>query len=231
MISELEKKIEYEFKDKELLKTALTHSSYANEKKKDKLLFNERLEFLGDSVLGLIISEYLFKNFESYNEGEMSKKRATLVCETALSLLAKRIDLGKYLNLGKGEEKSGGRMRDSNLADSFEALIGAIYLDGGLDETKKFLNKNIIKILIENENKEILFIDYKTKLQEIIQKGKNKKIRYELIKEEGPDHNKQFTTNLYVDEELYGLGVGRSKKESEQKAAKKGFEKLCKETI
>ena len=227
MLNEIQETIGYRFNDISLLKTALTHSSYANEKRKENIKFNERLEFLGDSVLSLIVSEYLFRRFEDFTEGEMTRIRAIVVCESTLSLAARRINLGKHLYLGKGENKGGGRDRNSNLADAFEALIGAVYLDGGLQEAYNFLDRTVIDILMDTVKGKELFVDYKTKLQEVLQRDRSHEIKYILAKEEGPDHDKKFTTELYIDEELMGTGEGRNKKESEQNAAKEGYEKLC----
>ncbi len=213
----LKKTIKYEFKNKELLMEALTHSSYANEKKLN--VYNERLEFLGDSVLGIVISDYLFRNYPKLPEGELTKTRAKIVCEPTLADCARIIALGDYLLLGKGEEATGGRYRTSLLADAFEALIGAIYLDGGIQSAQEFIlsnMKNIIKDAIEGK----IFIDYKTKLQEIIQNQGNNTITYELIDEDGPDHNKTFFTQVKKNDIVIGYGNGKSKKESEQNAAK-----------
>jgi ribonuclease-3 len=219
----LEDKIDYTFNTKSLLIQALTHSSYANEMKMSKESNNERLEFLGDAVLELITSEHVYGKYETLSEGDLTKLRASLVCEPTLSVCAKSIDLGDYLLLGKGEDSSGGRMRESILSDSLEALIGSVYLDGGFTNAKEFIHKNIIKVL---ENKE-LFFDSKTILQEIVQNIDNKlKIRYKLISEEGPDHNKTFTMGLYIENEQVGCGEGKTKKAAEQEAALQGIKKL-----
>ncbi|MDO5707689.1 MAG: ribonuclease III [Andreesenia angusta] len=226
MIGELEKKIKYKFKDEDLLLIALTHSSYANEKS-EEIEFNERLEFLGDSVLSLLISEYLFRNFPDYTEGDMTKIRALVVCENSLSLASKKIGIGKYLKLGKGEEKGGGRDRNSNLADVFEAVIGAIYIDGGLEKAYDFLKISLFDILKDTISGKVIFVDYKTKLQEILQKDNSRQMHYVLADEYGPEHDKRFLTELYIDGEVYGVGEGKTKKESEQNAAKIGYDKLC----
>lgn len=227
-MTDIESLIGYEFKSKEILLTALTHSSYANENKKNKIKgkFNERLEFLGDSVLSLMVSDYLFKKYPDYSEGKMTRVRALIVCESSLYSAAKDMDLGKYLLVGKGEEKGGGRERPSILADAFEALIGAIYLDGGVHEAFKFLEKNLTDIIENTIRGNQLFVDYKTKIQEYVQKSPLRKIEYVLVDESGPDHEKLFVTELYISDELYGTGSGRTKKESEQNAARVGFERI-----
>jgi len=216
---------EYEFKNMSLLKTALTHSSYANEKH-GKIQYNERLEFLGDSVLSLIISEYLYSGEVKLQEGEMSKTRANIVCERSLAECAFEINLGEYIMLGKGEELTGGRERPSILADAMEALIAALYLDGGFEVAKTFVLKRLypqIKQAVTGKH----ITDYKTALQEYIQaKHQGNKIEYRLILEEGPDHNKVFTTSLLIDGEEFKKGVGRTKKDSEQLAAKKALKQF-----
>lgn len=225
-LEELQKKIEYNFKDINLLHWALTHSSYANEHKKQKIIYNERLEFLGDSILGLIVSEYIFIKYTNYPEGDLTKLRATVVCEPSLSYLAKKIDLGKYLMLGKGEEATGGRERVSILADAFEALIGAIYLDGKIENAKVFVLKYLSPIIQNAVNGVELFIDYKTHLQELLQKSIKAKIEYNVVLEEGPDHSKTFHIEVTVKDKVLGKGIGRSKKEAEQNAAKSALDKL-----
>lgn len=216
-------KIGYEFKNREILNRALTHSSYANEHRKNKIRNNERLEFLGDSVLGLSVSDYIFMKYPNYPEGELTKLRATVVCEPSLAYIARKISLGKYLLLGNGEEATGGRSRDSILADAFESLIGAIYLDGGLDFAKKFVLTNLEDI-INNAVKGIeIFIDYKTQLQEILQKQTKSKIDYRILREEGPDHNKIFYMEVRIGNKIIGTGYGRSKKEAEQSSARKAL--------
>ena len=189
-IRELEEKIGYCFQDQELLKHALRHSSYVNEKHMKKHECNERLEFLGDAVLEVVSSEFLFFEHQTMPEGELTKKRASMVCEPALAFCARDIDLGEYLLLGKGEEATGGRKRDSVTSDAMEALIGAIYLDGGFASAKEFIHRFILNDL---ENKK-LFFDSKTILQEIVQGSSDEHVSYELIREEGPDHNKTFCT-------------------------------------
>lgn len=226
LISEIQERISYRFRHIVALKTALTHSSYANEKKKQKLKYNERLEFLGDSVLGIIISDYLFRNCPNRPEGELTKMRAMIVCERALAMGARSIDLGKYMYLGKGEENTGGRDRESILADGFEAMIGAIYLDSGINSAKKFVLKTLREVIDRVIAGEGLFTDHKTQFQEVLQKYNKGKIQYRIKAEEGPDHNKTFYTDLYVDDYIYGTGAGRSKKESEQNAAKSALDRM-----
>ena len=212
---EFEKNIHYTFNDKELLRTALTHSSYANEKK-GKIRFNERLEFLGDAVLQLITSEKLFKENPNMPEGKMSKQRAALVCEDALAGYAHEINLGDYLNLGKGEETTGGRKRPSILSDAFEAVIGAIFLDGGMEPAKKF-------VLHFVDAAHLSLQDYKTLLQEIIQQNPGEKLSYVVTDESGPDHDKQFTMEVHLNSNVIGKGTGKSKKHAEQAAAKEAL--------
>ena len=214
-IRELEGKIGYCFQDQELLKHALRHSSYVNEKHMKKHECNERLEFLGDAVLAVVSSEFLFFEHQTMPEGELTKKRASMVCEPALAFCARDIDLGEYLLLGKGEEATGGRKRDSVTSDAMEALIGAIYLDGGFASAKEFIHRFILNDL---ENKK-LFFDSKTILQEIVQGSSDEHVSYELIREEGPDHNKTFCTAVRIGGRTYGEGEGRTKKASEQQAA------------
>jgi RNAse III (EC 3.1.26.3) len=208
-VSLLENKLEYKFNNPSLLLQAITHSSYANEMKMSKESNNERLEFLGDAVLELITSEYVYNKYKDLPEGDLTKLRAGMVCEQTLSSCAKDLSIGDFLLLGKGEDISGGRTRDSILSDALEAIIGAIYLDGGFTSAKEFVQK---KILNQIEDKE-LFFDSKTILQEMVQNENHKqKIRYKLISEEGPDHNKSFTIALYVGNKQYGCGVGKTKK-------------------
>ena len=214
-IRELEEKIGYCFQDQDLLKHALRHSSYVNEKHMKKHECNERLEFLGDAVLEVVSSEFLFFEHQTMPEGELTKKRASMVCEPALAFCARDIDLGEYLLLGKGEEATGGRKRDSVTSDAMEALIGAIYLDGGFASAKEFIHRFILNDL---ENKK-LFFDSKTILQEIVQGSSDEHVSYELIREEGPDHNKTFCTAVRIGGRTYGEGEGRTKKASEQQAA------------
>ncbi|MCR5202688.1 MAG: ribonuclease III [Lachnospiraceae bacterium] len=212
---EYEKKIGYTFKDKELLITALTHSSYINELRLNKYNCNERLEFLGDAVLELVSSGYIFRKYPEMTEGDMSKLRASYVCEPTLALCAREYDLGDYLLLGKGEDMNGGRFRDSILSDALEATIGAVYLDGGFEEAKKYIDKVLLNDI---ENKK-LFYDSKTILQEMIQSDESNELSYELIKEEGPDHMKEFHVAAILNGERISVGIGSNKKKAEQEAA------------
>ena len=214
-VKELEQKIGYVFKDKSLIERALMHSSYTNEKHLKKYECNERLEFLGDAVLELVSSAYLFNEFPKVSEGELTKTRASMVCEPSLAMCARDIGLGDYLLLGKGEEATGGRKRDSITSDAMEALIGAIYLDGGFTNAKEFIHRFILTDLEDKK----LFYDSKTILQEIVQANKAGNITYELVGEEGPDHNKTFEVRVRIGGQPYGSGKGRSKKAAEQKAA------------
>lgn len=222
--SELEQKIGYVFKNKDLLENAMIHSSYANEKKMPKYCCNERIEFLGDAVLELVSSEFLFFANEKMPEGELTKKRASMVCEPALAYCAKELGLGDYLLLGKGEDRTGGRTRASVTSDAMEALIGAIYLDGGFKQAETFIHNYILK---DQENKR-LFYDSKTVLQEIVQAKTKQPIKYVLISETGPDHDKVFEVNVLVGEKTYGNGKGKSKKQAEQEAAYKTIMELRK---
>ncbi len=219
--------IEYRFRDRKILKHALTHSSYANEKRMNKLDNNERLEFLGDAVLELVTSEYLFLNNSKMPEGDLTKLRARLVCEQTLAACATDIKVGSFLLLGKGEAATGGRERLSILSDAMEAVIGAIYLDGGFTNAKEFICKYI---LADVENKK-LFFDSKTILQEIVQSEYKEQLSYELLKEEGPDHNKQFTVIALVKDIELGKGVGKTKKAAEQEAAYQSIIKMNKKKM
>jgi len=216
-LQDLEKELKLDFTNKELLKTATTHSSYANQKK--KVEFNERLEFLGDSVLQLIISEYLYLRFTQKPEGFLTKIRSLIVCENSLSEIASGWDLGKYMNMSKGEEITGGRNRVSILADCVEAVIAAVYLDKGIDYSRTFILDNF-KVIIEKAISNEIVLDYKTKLQEIFQQNGEVDIRYELVKFEGPPHRREFFVNLIINDIIKGSGQGFSKKEAEQNAAK-----------
>lgn len=222
LLEELQDKIGYRFQNTELLKQALTHSSFANEQKINKLKDYERLEFLGDAVLELVSSEFLFRENPQMPKGQLTKLRASMVCEPALAYCAKDIDLGSYILLGRGEEYTGGRYRSSITSDVMEAIIGAIFLDGGIENAKKHIYRFILSDL---ENK-ILFLDSKTILQEEIQKKKDAQLRYELIGESGPDHNKQFTVDAYLNDVLIGSGTGRTKKAAEQQAAYEALLKM-----
>lgn len=215
MLKELQDRIGYHFQDDKLLKKAMVHSSYANEKHLPKYECNERLEFLGDAVLELISSEFLFSLHKTMPEGQLTKTRASMVCEPALAFCARDIELGKYLLLGKGEDATGGRKRESVTSDAMEALIGAIYLDGGFANAKEFIERFILKDL---ENKK-LFYDSKTILQEIVQSNFKEPVSYELLGEKGPDHNKVFEVAVQIGDDRYGVGSGRTKKAAEQEAA------------
>lgn len=223
-LSEFEKIINYEFKDKNLLKKAFSHSSYANEKRKQGIESNERLEFLGDAVLELVISEYIYKNFPKMPEGELTKFRASIVCETTLAQEAKRLNIGKLIMLGKGERVTGGETRNSILADAFEAIIGAIFLDSGIECAKDYI-LGIMKPVIIDLQKSFRTMDYKTYLQEIVQSTSKETVRYEIIGEIGPDHDKQFIAQAIHDGEILGEGRGRTKKEAEQFAAYEALKK------
>lgn len=216
----LEEKLGYKFKNINLLKNALTHSSYANEVR-DGTSSNERLEFLGDSVLSIIVSEFIYKKFANQPEGELTKLRASLVCEKSLCGFSRELDLGKYLRLGKGEEKGGGRNRDSILADAFEAVLAAMYLDGGFEVARNHVLR-FVKEEIEHTDDEV-FKDYKTLLQEIIQRNPEESVAYFLTGESGPDHNKLFTVEVRLNSNVIGKGEGRSKKQAEQMAAKQAL--------
>ena len=226
-LKELEEKISYHFQDKHLLAQALTHSSYANEHRLDHNHCNERLEFLGDAVLELVSSEFLFFADRKMPEGELTKTRASMVCEPSLAFCAREIELGKYLFMGRGEENTGGRERDSITSDALEALIGAIYLDGGFANAKEF----ILKFVLNDVEHKKLFYDSKTILQEIVQAHFPYGVVYHLIKEEGPDHNKSFTVAVHIGEECYGEGTGRTKKAAEQEAAYHAILKLHEKNI
>lgn len=220
-----EKNIQYNFKNQGLLKEALTHSSFSNERKDNSVHNNERLEFLGDAVLSIVISDYLFKNHVDLPEGELTKIRSKIVCESTLGECSRRISLGEFMYFGKGEEMTGGRKRTSILADAFEALIAAIYLDGGIEASRKFI-MSYMKEFIQNAINGKVFLDYKTHLQEIVQIRKDNRIKYEIIGEEGPDHCKLFYTQVKLNDIVIGYGKGRSKKEAEQEAAKMAIEKV-----
>lgn len=222
MLQELQKRIGYTFKDESLLKQALTHSSFANEQKINKLKNYERLEFLGDAVLELISSEFLFREHEELPEGQLTKLRASMVCEPALAYCARDIDLGAYILLGRGEEATGGRNRDSIISDVMEAVIGAIFLDGGIENAKAYIDRFVLSDL---DNK-MLFIDSKTLLQEEVQKRSDAQLRYELVSEQGPEHDKEFRVAAYLNNALIGSGTGRTKKSAEQQAAYEALKRL-----
>ena len=214
-LNEFQQNIGYQFKQEALLRQALTHSSYAHEKNLKELMDNERLEFLGDAVLEVVSSEFLFKNHPEMNEGQMTKLRASLVCEQSLATCARELELGKFLLLGNGEDLTGGRERDSILSDAWEALIGAMYLDGGFTSAKEFILKYV---LTDIEHKK-LFYDSKTILQEIVQADDKGELSYELIGEEGPDHDKRFIVEARIGGTPISRGEGHTKKAAEQEAA------------
>jgi ribonuclease-3 len=207
--------IGYKFKDKSLLQTALTHSSYANEMN-GKVDYNERLEFLGDSVLGMITAEFLFTHHPEMPEGKLTKTRASMVCEKSLHKFAQSIKLGEFMYLGKGEINTGGRERPSILADAFESVIAAIYLDAGFEEAKKF----VLGFISTADIEEPVITDYKTALQEIVQKNPGEYLEYFMVGESGPDHCKTFLVEVHLNNNVIGTGEGRSKKQAEQMAAK-----------
>lgn len=211
----LEERIGYRFQNIALLKQAITHSSFTNEQKINKLKDYERLEFLGDAVLELVSSEFLFQEHASVQEGELTKMRASMVCEPSLAFCAKDLELGEFLLLGKGEENTGGRKRDSITSDAMEAVIGAIYLDGGMEQAKKFIYRFILSDLEDKQ----LFYDSKTNLQELIQGKLKKEFHYELLEETGPEHDKTFCVVVVMEDEVIGTGKGRTKKNAEQQAA------------
>ncbi|MDR5658292.1 ribonuclease III [Serpentinicella sp. ANB-PHB4] len=221
----IEKILKYSFKNKNILIEALTHSSYANEIKNKKIKYNERLEFLGDAILGLVVSDYIFKTYNHLPEGELTKVRANVVCEPSLASAAKEINLGKFLLLGKGEERTGGRKRESILADAFEAIIGALYIDGGISAANQFVLERL-KTSIELASKGVIFRDYKTHLQELLQSKSFEKISYIVVGEEGPDHNKIFYVEVSIGDNVIGKGKGKSKKEAEQNAAKVAIDEV-----
>ncbi len=217
------KTIGYQFKNTELLTTALTHSSFANEAK-GGVKYNERLEFLGDSVLSIVVSDYIYLHCPELPEGKLTKLRASLVCEKSLYVYAKQINMGKYIRLSKGERRSGGDDRPSILSDAFEALIAAIYLDGGIEPARSFILRFVIPDIKSSKPKK--FKDYKTLLQEIIQKNPEEKLSYVLVRETGPDHDKHFVVEVHLNSNVIGKGGGRSKKEAEQQAARQALERM-----
>ncbi len=213
-LEELQNRIGYSFHDVGLLEQAVTHSSYANERTIRRIPDYERIEFLGDAVLETVSSEFIFREHTSMSEGNMTKLRASLVCEPALAYCARKLELGRFLNLGKGEERCGGRERDSIIADVMEAITGAIYLDGGMEQAKAFILGHILND-VENSG---IFYDSKSTLQEMIQRTGGV-LRYELIDESGPEHDKTFTARVLIDDIPRGVGSGHNKKQAEQKAA------------
>ena len=228
MIKDLEVAIGYRFKNITLLQNALTHSSYANERWHDSLKSNERLEFLGDSVLGMLVAEYLYRNFPDRPEGELTRMRADMVCEKTLAGVANQVGLGQHLMLGHGEERFGGRTRESILADAVESVIAAAFLDGGMAAAlgiiQRFILCNVPVTKLHNA-------DYKTTLQELVQQKKNQVLNYTLVGQSGPDHDKQFDVEVSLNGNVVGKGSGRSKKRAEQMAAKAAIEKLFPDVI
>jgi len=223
MIKDLETAIGYKFQNISLLQNALTHSSYANERWHNSLLSKERLEFLGDSVLGMLVADYLYRTFPDRPEGELTRMRADMVCETTLASAANRIGLGEHLLLGHGEERFGGRTRESILADAMESVIAASFLDGGIEAALKIVQQFI---LVEVPVTKLHNADYKTALQELVQQKKNQVLSYTLVGQSGPDHDKQFEVEVSLNGTVVGEGSGRSKKRAEQDAARAAIEKL-----
>ena len=223
MIKDLEAAIGYRFENITLLQNALTHSSYANERWHNSLMSNERLEFLGDSILGMVVAEYLYRTFPDRPEGELTRMRADMVCEQTLASVAGRIDLGRHLLLGNGEEQGGGRSRNSILADAVESVIAATFLDGGMAAARKFIQQFI---LVEVPVTKLHNVDYKTALQELVQQKKNQVLSYRLTGESGPDHDKRFEVEVSLNGAVVGMGSGSSKKRAEQDAARAALEGL-----
>ena len=223
MIKDLEVAIGYRFNNISLLQNALAHSSYANERWHDSLKSNERLEFLGDSILGMVTAEYLYRNFPNRPEGDLTRMRADMVCERSLAVAAEKIGLGKHLLLGNGEEIGGGRQRDSILADAVESVIAACFLDGGMEAARQFINTFV---LTEIPTQKLRNTDHKTALQELVQQKKNQTLTYALVGESGPDHDKQFVVEVSLNGKVVGKGIGSSKKRAEQDAAKSAVEAL-----
>ncbi len=223
MIKDLEIALGYHFQNITLLRNALTHSSYANERWRDSLASNERLEFLGDSILGMVTAEHLYRTYPNRPEGELTKIRADLVCETALARVADRLKLGDYLLLGHGEEQGGGRTRNSILADAVESVLAATYLDGGFAPAADMIHRLILTDIPAEKPRNT---DYKTQLQELVQRKKNQLIQYRLIGESGPDHAKEFSVEVLLNGSVVGVGTGSSKKRAEQEAARVAIEKL-----
>ena len=218
----LEEKLGYRFRDRGLLEHAMTHSSYANEHRGSGLTSNERLEFLGDSVLGMVVADYLFTAHPDMPEGELTRTRAALVCEGSLHEAARSLDLGQYLRLGKGEDAGGGRKRPSILADATEAMLAAIYLDGGMEAVRPIIRT----LILDKEQEKAAGRDYKTALQELVQRKPGASVSYRLVRESGPDHCRSFEMEASVGQRVIGKGSGRTKKEAEQMAAKAALEKL-----
>ena len=228
MIKELENAIGYRFHNISLLQNALAHSSYANERWHDSLKSNERLEFLGESILGMVVADHLYRNFANRPEGELTRMRADMVCEKALAQVANQIGLGEHLLLGKGEEQGGGRGRDSILADAVESIIAACYLDGGMEAAKAFISRFV---LVNVPVSRLTNADYKTALQELVQQKRNQVLTYTMVGESGPDHDKRFEVELTLNGQVVGHGIGSSKKRAEQDAARNAMEALYPEKL
>ena len=223
MIKDLEKAIGYRFKNITLLQNALTHSSYANERWHDSLMSNERLEFMGDSILGMVVAEFLYRSYPDRPEGNLTRMRADMVCENALAVVANKLELGKHMLLGHGEEQGGGRNRPSILADAVESVIAACFLDGGMEAARGFIQQFILcNVSVKKPHN----ADYKTALQELVQQKKNQVLVYELTGESGPDHDKHFEVQVRLNDQVVGTGAGTSKKRAEQDAARDALEKL-----
>ena len=218
----LEEKLGYTFTDKGLLRNALTHSSYANEHRAEGAVSNERLEFLGDSVLGMVVADHLYRTHPDMPEGELTRTRAALVCEESLHQVALGLDLGPHLRLGRGEDANGGRVRPSILADATEAVLAAVYLDGGIAPSRRLIRR----LILDQEQEKAVDRDYKTALQELVQRTPGSPITYCLVKETGPDHCRVFVMEVSVGGQVSGQGKGRTKKEAEQMAARAALEKL-----
>ena len=221
-MKELEAKLGYTFQNRQLLEHALTHSSYANEHKGEGLTSNERLEFLGDSVLGMVVADHLYRTHSDMPEGELTRTRAALVCEGSLYEVAKRLSLGGYLRLGKGEDAGGGRSRPSILADGVESVLAAVYLDGGIDQARRLIRT----LILDREVEKAVDRDYKTALQELVQRESGQVLAYRAVGERGPDHAKIFIMEVELNGKSVGVGEGRTKKEAEQMAAKAALERL-----
>ncbi len=225
MIKDLENAIGYRFGNITLLQNALSHSSFANERWHDSLKSNERLEFLGDSILGMVVAEFLYRNYPDRPEGELTRMRADMVCETSLAKVANQIGLGQHMLLGHGEEQGGGRERASILADAVESVIAACFLDGGMEPARNFIDRFVLCHVPEQRMRNA---DYKTALQELVQQQKNQVLTYELTGESGPDHDKHFCVQVLLNGSPIGSGEGTSKKRAEQDAARDALEKLQK---
>ena len=223
MIKDLENAIGYRFHNISLLQNALAHSSYANERWHNSLKSNERLEFLGDSILGMVTAEFLYRNYPNRLEGDLTRMRADMVCERALARVAEQMNLGEYLLLGNGEEQGGGRSRDSILADAVESVIAACFLDGGMEPARRLIERFVLQNV---PDKKLHNADYKTALQELVQKKKDQVLTYTLVGESGPDHDKKFDVQVLLNGTVVGCGSGSSKKRAEQAAAKATIEKL-----